>query len=90
MDIANSTCSVGAATCTRVFHEGSSLIFWCNFESQDIYMRYGDLVEPAQQVSNACRVGDRYIYGYISRSIVDGSQSYPYLVAIGSDYAFEP
>lgn len=59
-------------------------------ESQDIYMRCGDLVEPAQQVSNACRVGDRYTYGYISRSIVDGSQSYPYLVAIGSDYAFEP
>jgi hypothetical protein len=35
-------------------------------------------------------MGNRYTYGYVSRSIVDGPQSYPYLVAIGDDYAFEP
>ncbi|PYH29923.1 uncharacterized protein BO87DRAFT_343793, partial [Aspergillus neoniger CBS 115656] len=88
-DIADSTCSVGAATCARVSHEGSSSIFWCNFEGEVIYMRCGDLVEPTEQVSDACRVGDRYTYGYVSRSMVDGSQSYPYLVVIGGDYVFE-
>jgi hypothetical protein len=35
-------------------------------------------------------LGNRYTYGYVSRTIIDGSQSYPYLVAIGDDYAFEP
>ncbi|RDK41740.1 hypothetical protein M752DRAFT_294572 [Aspergillus phoenicis ATCC 13157] len=88
-DIADSTCSVGAATCARVSHEGSSSIFWCNFEGEVIYMRCGDLVGSTEQVSDACRVGDRYTYGYVSRSMVDGSQSYPYLVVIGGDYVFE-
>ncbi|KAJ8227127.1 hypothetical protein LV156_008760 [Aspergillus fumigatus] len=89
-DIANFTCSVPAATCARVSHEGSSSIFFCNFESHNIETRCENLIESAKQVCNTCRMGDRYTYGYVSRSIVDGSQSYPYLVAIGDDYAFEP
>lgn len=30
-DVANITCSVPAATCARVSHQGSSSIFFCNF-----------------------------------------------------------
>jgi hypothetical protein len=30
-DVANITCSVPAATCARVSHEGRSSIFFCNF-----------------------------------------------------------
>lgn len=59
-------------------------------ESHNIETRCENLIESAKQVCNTCRMGDRYTYGYVSRSIVDGSQSYPYLVAIGDDYAFEP
>ncbi|KAF7133969.1 hypothetical protein CNMCM5793_005495 [Aspergillus hiratsukae] len=59
-------------------------------ESHPIDTTCGDLIEPAKQISDACRMGNRYTYGYVSRSIVDGSQTYPYLVAIGDDYAFEP
>lgn len=62
----------------------------CIQESHDIHTRCEDLIEPAQQVSDACRMGDRYTYGYVSRNIVDGSETYPYLVAIGDDYAFMP
>ncbi|EDP53673.1 hypothetical protein AFUB_048600 [Aspergillus fumigatus A1163] len=89
-DVANFTCSVPAATCARVSHEGSSSIFFCNFESHNIETRCENLIESAKKVCNTCRMGDRYTYGYVSRSLVDGSQSYPYLVAIGDDYAFEP
>ncbi|KAF7170938.1 hypothetical protein CNMCM6106_005489 [Aspergillus hiratsukae] len=107
-DVANATCSVPAATCARVSHEGGSSIFFCNFvcgkdrkrhiqiidmsvqESHPIDTTCGDLIEPAKQISDACRMGNRYTYGYVSRNIVDGSQTYPYLVAIGDDYAFEP
>jgi hypothetical protein len=59
-------------------------------ESHNINTTCGNLIEPAKQISDACRMGNRYTYGYVSRTIVDGSQSYPYLVAIGDDYAFEP
>lgn len=59
-------------------------------ESHNIDTTCGNLIEPAKQISDACRLGNRYTYGYVSRTIVDGSQSYPYLVAIGDDYAFEP
>ncbi|KAH3605660.1 hypothetical protein KXV56_004204 [Aspergillus fumigatus] len=109
-DVADTTCSVPAATCARVSHEGDSSIFFCNFvcskyctdkrriqvidmcvqESHNIDTTCGNLIEPAKQISDACRLGNRYTYGYVSRTIIDGSQSYPYLVAIGDDYAFEP
>lgn len=59
-------------------------------ESHNIETRCENLIESAKKVCNTCRMGDRYTYGYVSRSLVDGSQSYPYLVAIGDDYAFEP
>lgn len=59
-------------------------------ESHNINTTCGNLIEPAKQISDTCRMGNRYTYGYVSRTIVDGSQSYPYLVAIGDDYAFEP
>jgi hypothetical protein len=62
----------------------------CIQESHDIHTRCEDLIQPAQQVSDACRMGDRYTYGYVSRNVVDGSETYPYLVAIGDDYAFMP
>jgi hypothetical protein len=59
-------------------------------ESHNIDMTCGNLIEPAKQISDACRMGNHYTYSYVSRTIVDGSQSYPYIVAIGGDYAFEP
>jgi hypothetical protein len=73
-DVANITCSVPAATCARVSHEGRSSIFFCNFvcvisgklhiqvidisvqESQDIYTRCGNLIQPAKQVSNKSQI----------------------------------
>jgi hypothetical protein len=53
-------------------------------------MMCGNLIEPAKQISDVCCMGNHYTYGYVSRTIVVGSQNYPYLVAIGDDYAFEP
>ena len=59
-------------------------------ESQDINTRCGDLTQPAKQVSDACTIGNSYNYGYVARSMVDGSQNVAYLVVIGDDYAFAP
>lgn len=40
-DVADTTCSVPAATCARVSHEGGSLIFFCNFVcSEDRQVSY--------------------------------------------------
>jgi hypothetical protein len=59
-------------------------------ESQDINTRCGNLIQPAKQVSDACAIGYSYTSGYVARSIVNGSQSIPYLVVIGDDYVFAP
>ncbi|OKL55554.1 hypothetical protein UA08_09159 [Talaromyces atroroseus] len=74
----------------RVSHKGRSLIFFCNFESQDINIKCGNLIQPAKQVFDACTIGNSYNYGYVARSIVDGPQNVSYLVVIGDDYAFAP
>ncbi|KAF9882950.1 hypothetical protein FE257_004861 [Aspergillus nanangensis] len=87
-DVTNITCSVEAATCARLSHIGDSSIFFCNFEEHPIHTRCGDLIKPAQQISDTCRMGNRYTYDYISGSIVNGPHSYPYLIALGDDYAF--
>jgi hypothetical protein len=59
-------------------------------ESQDLTTQCGNLIPPAKQVSNTCQIDNLYTYGYVARSLVVGSQSYPYLVAIGDGYAFAP
>jgi hypothetical protein len=76
------------AVCISKYHIQITDI--CIQESHDIHTRCEDLIQPAQQVSNACHMGNRYTYSYVSRNVVDGSETYPYLVAIGDDYAFMP
>ncbi|KAH3356957.1 hypothetical protein KXV52_006531 [Aspergillus fumigatus] len=88
-DVADTTCSVPAAT-LKTGKRHMRVIDMSLQESHNIDTTCGNLIEPAKQISDACRLGNRYTYGYVSRTIVDGSQSYPYLVAIGDDYAFEP
>jgi hypothetical protein len=46
-----------------------------------------DLVNAAKELSAACRLGSDLTYGYMANT-TSGSDSYPYLVALGSDYAF--
>ncbi|KAF3404896.1 hypothetical protein DPV78_003402, partial [Talaromyces pinophilus] len=77
----------------RVYHEGRSSIFFCNFvidisvqESQHINMRCGNLIQPAKRISDACAIGYSYTSGYVTRSMDDG----PYLVVIGDYYVFAP
>ena len=46
-----------------------------------------DLINAARELSAACRFGSDYTFGYMTNS-TSGPGSYPYLVALGDDYAF--
>ncbi len=46
-----------------------------------------DLINATRTLSAACRFGNDYTYGYITNT-TSGPDSYPYVVALGDDYAF--
>lgn len=46
-----------------------------------------DLINATRTLSAACRFGTDYTYGYMTNT-TSGPDSYPYVVALGDDYAF--
>lgn len=46
-----------------------------------------DLINATKELSAACCLGSDLMYSYMANTTL-GSDSYPYLVALGSDYAF--
>ncbi|KAL4889163.1 hypothetical protein BDV59DRAFT_120668 [Aspergillus ambiguus] len=80
-------CVAQPGSCARLSHMGHSSIFMCNKLDHPIQTMCVDLINAATEVSKACRFGSHYTYGYMANS-TSGPDSYPYLVAIGEDYAF--
>ncbi|KAL2859826.1 uncharacterized protein BJX67DRAFT_376020 [Aspergillus lucknowensis] len=74
-------------TCARPSYLGHSSIFMCNPLDHPIQTMCVDLINATRAPSAARRFGNDYTYSYLTNT-TSGSDSYPYVVALGDDYAF--
>ncbi|KAL4861323.1 hypothetical protein BDV12DRAFT_180444 [Aspergillus spectabilis] len=83
----DAVCVAEPGTCARPSHLGHSSIFMCNQLDHPIQTMCVDLINATTALSTACRFGNDYTYGYMTNT-TSGPDSYPYVVALGDDYAF--
>ncbi|KAE8396781.1 hypothetical protein BDV37DRAFT_289991 [Aspergillus pseudonomiae] len=65
-DAKDTYCGAEAGNCARVSYLNSSSIFFCNYNTNRIYTKCGNLIEPALAIYEDCRLASRYTYGYLS------------------------
>ncbi|KAI2811938.1 hypothetical protein CBS115989_10949 [Aspergillus niger] len=85
-DVENVTCAVPVDSCARVSNSNLSSIFVCNYGSTSIRTKCGNLVEPAEKVFSACKICDYYNYGYVEQTILDGTVTSTYYLALGGEF----